>query len=148
MASPAGGVLAIAKPFSFGSVQHLFDPGTHSRGRFRLSRPDRFEDRKHVIGAYNVYWLGAKGRCIVLQRRFPLCLMLLIAKTLRKRLAHIVGHFAKRGDAAVPLAFFDGVDALGNRPTRSGGFLACVGERHTGGAAEPHFLRLTAPCEP
>src|SRR5258708_8487747 len=147
MAAPAGGVFAIAKAFSFGRVQHLFDSAPHSRGGFGLDRPDRLQRRKYVVGADSVYRLGAKGGSIVLQRRFPLRLMLLIAKALRKRLAYLVSYFAERRNAALPLALIDWVDPLGNLPARRGGVLTGIGERHACGASEPHLLGLASKCK-
>ena len=147
MAAPPGGVLAVAEALGLGRVQNLFNPSAHPRGGFGLRRPDRLQDRQHVIGGDGIHRLGAQGSGVGLQRRFPLSLVLLVPETRRKRLPHVVGHLAKRGNATVALALVNWVEPLGNLPARAGGLLAGIGKGNAGGAAEPHLLGPAAPGE-
>ena len=45
--------------------------------------------------------------------------MLLVSEAGRKRFPYIVGHLAKRGNATVALALVNGVEPLGNLPSRA-----------------------------
>ena len=145
MAAPAGGVLAVPETFGLGGVQDLFDPAPHPRGGFGLRRPDRLQDRQHVIGGDGIHRLVAQRCGVGRQRRFPLRLVSLVPETRRQRLPHLIGHFAERGDAAGAFPLIDGVQALGDLPARAGGLLTGVGKGHRRSTSQVPFL-LLAPA--
>src|ERR1700682_3544258 len=142
MAAPAGGVFASAKAFGLCRIQNLLNSAPYARGSFGLYCPDRLQDPKHVVGADGVDGLPTQGCSICLQRGFPLCLMFFVPEPRSKRFPDVVGHLAERWNAAVALAFINRVQALGNLPACTRGFLASIGEGDAGGATKPHFLGL------
>src|ERR1700737_483284 len=144
MTTPPRGDLAATEASGLSRIQDFLNPASHSRCGLGLSCPDWLENTEDVVRRDGVDGLTTQRCSICLQRGFPLCFVLFVPEPRSKPFPYVIGHLAECWNASVALAFINRVQALGNLPACTRGFLTSIREWDPGETTKPHFFALAS----
>jgi hypothetical protein len=141
---PPRGVLSGSETCRSRCVEDAFDSAAKARRRLRLLRPDRFEDREHMLSGDLIDRQAANRSSIDVERHGPLGAMLLVSPARSSIFQEAICELAEircAGSSKVPLC--DRVALVRSRLTQFCRLRPSVGQRHRLEAADSH---LTLPA--